>query len=96
MFQAPQVGHWPCHLASWAPQSEQTWTVVRGIAWRLRVGRDGKPNTILVCIWNFWLAYDHPFVDGNGRTARVRGKSGRQHIYRAVTDLPAALRPGCS
>src|SRR5579884_1270262 len=30
VFQAPQEGHWPCHLASCAPQSEQTWTVVRG------------------------------------------------------------------
>jgi hypothetical protein len=31
VFQAPQVGHFPCHLASCAPQSEQTWTVVRDI-----------------------------------------------------------------
>jgi len=22
-------------------------------------------------ILHFWLAYDHPFVDGNGRTARA-------------------------
>src|SRR6185312_8405403 len=31
VFHAPQVGHWPCHFASCAPQSEQTWTVLRGI-----------------------------------------------------------------
>lgn len=26
-FQAPQVGHLPCHFAVLAPQSEQTWIV---------------------------------------------------------------------
>ncbi len=26
---------------------------------------------IRACILHFWLAYDHPFVDGNGRTARA-------------------------
>lgn len=26
---------------------------------------------IRACVIHFWLAYDHPFVDGNGRTARA-------------------------
>lgn len=26
---------------------------------------------IRACIIHFWLAYDHPFIDGNGRTARA-------------------------
>ena len=42
VFQAPQAGHCPCHFASCAPQSEQTWTVVRGIRPRLRAGGDGS------------------------------------------------------
>ena len=28
-------------------------------------------------ILHFWLAYDHPFVDGNGRTARAPVSTGR-------------------
>ncbi len=26
---------------------------------------------VRACIIHFWLAYDHPFIDGNGRTARA-------------------------
>lgn len=29
------------------------------------------PPVIRAIILHFWLAYDHPFVDGNGRTARA-------------------------
>jgi Fic family protein len=29
------------------------------------------PPAVRSCILHFWLAYDHPFVDGNGRTARA-------------------------
>ena len=29
------------------------------------------PGPIRAIILHFWLAYDHPFVDGNGRTARA-------------------------
>jgi len=37
-------------------------------------GGDGKPflhPVLRAIVLHFWLAYDHPFVDGNGRTARV-------------------------
>lgn len=38
-------------------------------------GKDGDNNYIhpalRAIILHFWLAYDHPFVDGNGRTARA-------------------------
>jgi len=38
-------------------------------------GPSGKagfiPPVIRAIILHFWLAYDHPFVDGNGRTARA-------------------------
>jgi len=37
-------------------------------------GRDTEPfihPAIRAMILHFWLAYDHPFVDGNGRTARA-------------------------
>ena len=34
--------------------------------------RDGYIHPVVRAILlHFWLAYDHPFVDGNGRTARV-------------------------
>ncbi len=29
------------------------------------------PRVVRAVILHFWLAYDHPFVDGNGRTARA-------------------------
>lgn len=35
---------------------------------------DGKPfihPVVRAVLLHFWLAYDHPFVDGNGRTARA-------------------------
>jgi len=39
-------------------------------------GRESKqfgylPPVVRAIILHFWLAYDHPFVDGNGRTARA-------------------------
>ncbi|HEU4706744.1 MAG TPA: Fic family protein, partial [Solirubrobacterales bacterium] len=37
-------------------------------------GDDGEPfvpPVVRAILVHFWLAYDHPFVDGNGRTARV-------------------------
>jgi len=36
-------------------------------------GHDGPfiPPAIRAILVHFWLAYDHPFVDGNGRTARA-------------------------
>jgi Fic family protein len=36
--------------------------------------RDGKPfmhPVVRAILTHFWLAYDHPFIDGNGRTARA-------------------------
>lgn len=29
------------------------------------------PPAVRATVLHFWLAYDHPFVDGNGRTARA-------------------------
>ncbi len=37
-------------------------------------GDDGEPfvhPVVRAILLHFWLAYDHPFVDGNGRTARI-------------------------
>lgn len=37
-------------------------------------GEDGPrfvPPVVRAILVHFWLAYDHPFVDGNGRTARI-------------------------
>lgn len=37
-------------------------------------GEDGEcfvPPVVRAILVHFWLAYDHPFVDGNGRTARL-------------------------
>lgn len=37
-------------------------------------GEDGDrfvPPVVRAILVHFWLAYDHPFVDGNGRTARI-------------------------
>jgi Fic family protein len=37
-----------------------------------QVGVEGFMHPVMRAILlHFWLAYDHPFVDGNGRTARV-------------------------
>jgi Uncharacterized conserved protein len=33
--------------------------------------KDFMPPAIRAILLHFWLAYDHPFVDGNGRTARA-------------------------
>ena len=33
--------------------------------------REFIPPAVRAIILHFWLAYDHPFVDGNGRTARA-------------------------
>ena len=37
------------------------------------VSADGEfmPPVVRAILLHFWLAYDHPFVDGNGRTARA-------------------------
>jgi Fic family protein len=37
------------------------------------VSNDGEfmPPVVRAILLHFWLAYDHPFVDGNGRTARA-------------------------
>ncbi|MEJ7811500.1 MAG: Fic family protein [Gemmatimonadaceae bacterium] len=34
-------------------------------------GGDFIPPAVRAVLLHFWLAYDHPFVDGNGRTARA-------------------------
>lgn len=34
-------------------------------------GEEFMPPAIRAILLHFWLAYDHPFVDGNGRTARA-------------------------
>lgn len=33
--------------------------------------REFMPPAVRAILLHFWLAYDHPFVDGNGRTARA-------------------------
>lgn len=35
------------------------------------LGADGVHPILRAIVLHFWLAYDHPFVDGNGRTARA-------------------------
>ncbi len=34
-------------------------------------GEEFVPPAVRAILLHFWLAYDHPFVDGNGRTARA-------------------------
>lgn len=34
-------------------------------------GEEFVPPALRAILLHFWLAYDHPFVDGNGRTARA-------------------------
>jgi Fic family protein len=34
-------------------------------------GGEFIPPVVRAILLHFWLAYDHPFVDGNGRTARI-------------------------
>ena len=34
-------------------------------------GEEFMPPAVRAILLHFWLAYDHPFVDGNGRTARA-------------------------
>jgi Fic family protein len=40
-------------------------------AWANSDGPDFEHPVLRACILHFWLAYLHPFVDGNGRTARA-------------------------
>lgn len=47
------------------------------------------PPVIRAILVHFWLAYDHPFVDGNGRTARILFFwMMRTRGYRLVEYLP--------
>lgn len=39
--------------------------------WANAEGPDFEHPVLRACILHFWLAYLHPFVDGNGRTARA-------------------------
>jgi hypothetical protein len=60
--------------------------------------------TVKAILLHFWLAYDHPFEDGNGRTARTdlrrlveRGllaqrRLGRKHVFQPAPDLETRLK----
>ena len=54
------------------------------------IGRRGNPAAVAVKSSYFWLAFEHPFEDGNGRTARAlfRGRWGMQNPLVAVIDDP--------
>jgi Fic family protein len=59
------VLHVPPHAASLEKELE------RLCVWANSAGPDFEHPVLRACILHFWLAYLHPFVDGNGRTARA-------------------------
>ena len=61
-----EIVHWPPPAAELAQRMEAMCAFANG--------RDTEPfvhPVIRAMILHFWLAHDHPFVDGNGRTARA-------------------------
>ncbi|HEX4681782.1 MAG TPA: Fic family protein [Gemmatimonadaceae bacterium] len=55
------------------PPADQLETRMQRMCEFANGGRDGEfiPPPVRAVLLHFWLAYDHPFVDGNGRTARA-------------------------
>jgi Fic family protein len=56
------------------PPAEQLSQRMRSMCDFANQGEDDEPfihPVIRAILLHFWLAYDHPFVDGNGRTARI-------------------------
>jgi Fic family protein len=59
------VLHVPPNAAGLAEELDRLCT------WANADGPDFEHPVLRACILHFWLAYLHPFVDGNGRTARA-------------------------
>lgn len=61
----------PVHIP---PPAEQLPERMRLLCEFANEGDDGEPfvhPVVRAVLLHFWLAYDHPFEDGNGRTARI-------------------------
>jgi Fic family protein len=61
----------PIHIP---PPAEQLPERMRLLCEFANEGDDGEPfvhPVVRAVLLHFWLAYDHPFEDGNGRTARI-------------------------
>jgi Fic family protein len=61
----------PIHIP---PPAEQLPNRMRLMCEFANEGDDGErfvPPVVRAILLHFWLAYDHPFEDGNGRTARI-------------------------
>jgi Fic family protein len=61
----------PIHVP---PPAEQLPDRIRALCDFANEGDEGEPfvhPVLRAILLHFWLAYDHPFVDGNGRTARI-------------------------
>lgn len=61
----------PVHVP---PPAEQLPDRIRALCDFANEGEDGERfvhPVVRAILLHFWLAYDHPFVDGNGRTARI-------------------------
>lgn len=61
----------PVHVP---PPAEQLPGRLEALCQFANEGEDGEPfvhPVIRAILLHFWLAYDHPFEDGNGRTARI-------------------------
>jgi Fic family protein len=61
----------PVHVP---PPAEQLPDRLEALCRFANAGDDGEPfvhPVIRAILLHFWLAYDHPFEDGNGRTARI-------------------------
>ncbi|HEY2479186.1 MAG TPA: Fic family protein [Solirubrobacterales bacterium] len=61
----------PIHVP---PPAEQLPERLRALCAFANEGDDGEPfvhPVVRAILLHFWLAYDHPFEDGNGRTARI-------------------------
>lgn len=66
-----QDGGNPIHIP---PPAEQLPERMRLLCDFANEGDDGEPfvhPVVRAILLHFWLAYDHPFEDGNGRTARI-------------------------
>jgi Fic family protein len=53
-------------------------------------GEESEPfihPVIRAILLHFWLAYDHPFEDGNGRTARI--------LFALADSIGLSPRPTC-
>lgn len=59
------------HTPPPADQLERRMRLMCDFANGTRDGGEFIPPAVRAILLHFWLAYDHPFVDGNGRTARA-------------------------